>query len=134
MCTNFVDEVFSVKESQLHGKGLFSNLDFTPGQVITHIFGETINADECVKRELEGNVYIFWKDDDTYIDVCNTDGLKYINHSCNYNCEVDEDENGNLILKAIKNIKSGDELTIDYGYDEIYENCSCEGCLNKSND
>ena len=52
----------AVKDSSVHGMGLFSTIDHKEGQVITIIRGEHINADECVRREDEGNVYIFYKD------------------------------------------------------------------------
>ncbi len=126
-----LDNYFIIKDSVVHGKGLFSINKFSSGQTITKIEGEIINADECVKRELKGNVYIFWKEDDIYIDVVNYSIIKYINHSCDYNCDVDEDENGNLILIAAKEIEQGEELTIDYGYGEIYQNCTCSRCENK---
>jgi len=64
--------------------------------------------------------------------VSNNQLLKYLNHACEYNCDIDEDENGNLILFAATDIRSGEELTIDYGYDEIYDYCSCSDCGNKS--
>lgn len=120
-----------VQNSLVHGKGLFSTINFYSGQTVTTILGEVINAEECIRREEDGNVYIFWKEDDIYIDVSNVFEIKFINHSCNYNCDVDEDSNGNLILIAVRDIKVGDELTIDYGYEEIYENCSCSACTNK---
>jgi len=126
-----LDNYLIIKDSVVHGKGLFSINNFSSGQTITKIEGEIINADECVKRELEGNVYIFWKEDDIYIDVVNYSIIKYINHSCDYNCDVEEDENGNLILIAVKEIEQGEELTIDYGYEEIYQNCTCSRCENK---
>lgn len=122
----------TVKDSSVHGMGLFSTIDHKEGQIITIISGEIINANECVKREDEGNVYIFYKDDDEYIDASNHSQLRYLNHSCNYNCDIDEDDNGNLILFAATDIDSGEELTIDYGYDEIYDYCSCSECENKS--
>ena len=122
----------TVKDSSLHGMGLFSNVDHKEGQLITIINGELINGDECVRREDEGNVYIFYKDEDEYIDAANHSQLRYLNHSCNYNCDIDEDENGNLILFASQSIKSGEELTIDYGYDDIYDYCSCNNCENKT--
>lgn len=127
-----VNDILTVKDSPVHGKGLFSSIDFFSGQTITAIEGDVIDADECVRRESEGNVYIFWKEDDIYIDVSNHSIIKFINHSCNYNCDVEEDEKGNLILIAIKDIQAGEELTIDYGYDEIYESCTCDGCTNKT--
>ena len=121
-----------VKDSSVHGMGLFTTVDHKEGQIITIIRGELINADECVKREDEGNVYIFYKDENEYIDASNHSQLRYLNHSCNYNCDIDEDENGNLILFAAEDIQSGEELTIDYGYEEIYNYCSCNDCENKS--
>jgi SET domain-containing protein len=125
-------ESLSVNDSSLHGFGLFSNINHKVGQVITIISGEIINGDECIRREDEGNVYIFYKDEDEYIDASNHSHLRYLNHSCNYNCDIDEDENGNLILFAATDINAGDELTIDYGYEEIYDYCSCNECGNKS--
>ena len=122
----------TVKDSSVHGMGLFSTIEYKVGQIITIINGELINADECVKREDEGNVYIFYKDEDEYIDASKHSQLRYLNHSCNYNCDIDEDENGNLILFAVADIQSGEELTIDYGYEEIYDYCSCSDCENKA--
>jgi len=127
------NKLLIVKESSVHGKGLFSKIDYKEEEIITIIQGEGINADECVRRENEeDNVYIFYKDEDEYIDASNQTKLKYLNHSCDYNCDIDEDENGNLVLYAITDISSGEELTIDYGYEEIYQYCSCSNCENKS--
>lgn len=122
----------AVKNSSVHGSGLFSTIEFKEGQLITIISGEFINGDECMRREDEGNVYIFYKSDDEYIDVSKHSQFRYLNHSCDYNCDIDEDENGNLILFAAVDIKSDEELTIDYGYDEIYDYCSCSECENKT--
>jgi len=121
-----------VRDSSVHGLGLFSAVEHKEGQIITIINGDLINADECVRREEEGNVYIFYKNENEYIDASNHSQLRYLNHSCNYNCDIDEDENGNLILFATTNIQPGEELTIDYGYEEIYNYCSCNDCENKS--
>lgn len=126
--------LFKVERSKVHGKGLFSNTHFNKGDIITFIHGELIDSFECERRENEeNNVYIFYKNDNEYVDVSGNPYLKYLNHSCNYNCDVDEDENGNLILFAAASIEPGEELTIDYGYDEIYEYCACLSCENKNN-
>jgi len=123
----------TVKDSLVHGKGLFSTIEFKRDDVLTIIHGELINADECERRENEeANVYIFYKDEDEYIDASNQTQLKYLNHSCDYNCDIDEDENGDLFLFAVTNISPGEELTIDYGYEEIYQCCTCSNCENKS--
>ena len=57
-----------------------------------------------------------------------TDKIKYINHNCNFNCDVIERNENSLSLIAYRNIKAGEELTIDYGYEEIYKDCKCKKC------
>ena len=116
-----------VKPSKIHGSGLFTNKFIPVGEEIMIICGEVIDEHECILREGNNNVYIFWNGD-TYIDTSNTDKIKYINHKCDFNCEVmDRDENS-LTLIAYKDINAGEELTIDYGYEEIYEACGCSLC------
>ena len=120
-----------VKDSGIHGKGIFNTVNIPKGAKILDIEGEIIDAEECERREEEeNNVYIFWNGDDCYIDTSRTGKIKYINHNCDFNCDVIEDGNNGLMLVAYKNINAGDELTIDYGYEEIYEMCQCEVCIN----
>lgn len=118
-----------VKESGIHGLGIFASSDIKAEQEIMVIKGEVISETECIRREEdENNVYIFWNGDN-YIDVSNTEKIKYINHSCACNCEVQERDDQSLWLVASVDIKAGEELVIDYGYDEIYESCTCDVCL-----
>lgn len=116
-----------VRPSNIHGQGIFTTIDITCGSEIMIIDGEVISEEECIRREEEGNVYIFWNETH-YIDTYNTKKIKYINHKCDFNCEVVETENDGLLLAASKDIAAGEELTIDYGYDEIYEACQCALC------
>jgi len=125
------EEFVIVKDSEIHGKGIFIAADISEGEKILSIKGEVIDGYECERREEEEqNVYIFWSDDNTYIDTAMTDKIKYINHDCDFNCDIVEDENNGLMIIAYRNIKAGEELTIDYGYEEIYEECGCNSCIN----
>ncbi|MFO7446827.1 MAG: SET domain-containing protein [Ignavibacteriaceae bacterium] len=123
----FFEKFVEARASEIHGKGLFTNIDIPAGAKIMIIAGEVISGDECERREEQGNVYIFWNGDN-YIDVANTDKIKYINHNCESNCEVEDRDEFTLTLTAGKNITAGEELTIDYGYEEIYETCNCSAC------
>ena len=53
---------------------------------------------------------------------------KFINHSCNPNCEVDIIDN-EIWISSIKRIKKGDELFYNYGYpfdtDFVDHICKC---------
>jgi len=122
------DEFVVVKDSEIHGKGLFASGFIPKDSIAMIISGEVISEEECIRREdEENNVYIFWNGDN-YIDCINTDKIKYINHSCNYTCSVVERDDESLYLVAEQDLNIGDELTIDYGYDEIYDYCNCKEC------
>ncbi len=117
-----------VKPSEIHGMGIFTTVDIPEGRNIMVIEGEVISGDECERREEEeGNVYIFWNGE-TYIDTVNSEKIKYINHKCDFNCDVLDRDESSLLLVAYRDIKAGEELTIDYGYEEIYEYCKCSLC------
>ncbi len=114
-------------ESGIHGRGLFTSVGINEGQKIMIIKGETISGDECEIREEVGNVYIFWNGE-TYIDTAMTNKIKFINHNCKCNCYVIDRDEESLVLIAARDIEPDEELTIDYGYEEIYELCRCEIC------
>ena len=118
-----------VKDSNIHGLGIFTTADIPKDSLIMIIAGEVISGDECERREVEeDNVYIFWNGDDCYIDTATTEIIKYLNHKCDFNCDVVERDTESLSLIAFRDIKADEELTIDYGYEEIYEDCKCALC------
>lgn len=126
------EEFVFVEESDIHGKGIFISTDIPRGRKILSIKGELIDGNECMRREdEEDNVYIFWNYEDMYIDTAMTDKIKYINHNCDFNCDIVDEKKNGLKLIAYKDIKAGEELTIDYGYEDIYEECSCNLCINE---
>jgi hypothetical protein len=129
---NLLSDFITVEVSPIDGKGLFTSV-FIPAQTkILIIEGEVIDEKECLRRENEeNNVYIFWNDD-CYIDTAKSVKLKYLNHSCNPNCYIASRDNTSLYLISAKDINKGEELTIDYGYEEIYESCNCAKCKNKN--
>jgi len=113
-----------VLDSPIQGKGIFTTKPCEAGEVLMIISGETINAEECLRREdEEANVYIFYNDDETYIDTAMTEKIRYINHSCEPTAEVKDRDRDSLYLVALRTIQAGEELTIDYDYEEIYEMC-----------
>lgn len=63
---------------------------------------------------------------------------RYINHSCDPNCEVDVIAGRKIEIYAIKSIEPGTELTYDYGkeyFDEFIKpiGCKCEKCSIRNN-
>jgi SET domain-containing protein len=122
------EEFVSVGSSSIAGTGIFASTDIPCDELVMIIRGEVITGKECERREdEEDNVYIFWNGR-YFIDTRNTGKIKYINHSCDPNCEVLDRDKESLNLVSCRDIKAGEEITMDYGYDEIYEICSCEVC------
>ena len=129
-----LNEYIEVKESPVHGKGLFARKDIPGDTLISVIQGEFIDEDECVRREdNENNNYIFWHSDTNYVDVSNN-LLRYLNHDCNPKCYVEELNETCLCLMTESDISSGEEITIDYDYEEIYDYCNCSKCQPKNTD
>ncbi|MDX2128791.1 MAG: SET domain-containing protein-lysine N-methyltransferase [Chloroherpetonaceae bacterium] len=128
-------DYIEVKESPIHGKGIFSLRTFNTGEMVMIISGEMINADECMRRENEeDNVYIFYNGDDCFIDTANSGKIRFINHSCKPNCKVLDRSESTLILEAQREIAIGEEITINYDYEEIFESCRIHNphCLNEN--
>ncbi len=122
------EESVEVKGSKIHGKGIFTSKNIPKNELVLVIKGELITGKECERREEEDdNVYIFWNGR-YYIDTANTEKIKYINHDCDPNCIVLERDKESLNLVSCREIKTGEEITMDYGYDEIYEECKCNTC------
>ncbi|MBL6919092.1 MAG: SET domain-containing protein-lysine N-methyltransferase [Puniceicoccaceae bacterium] len=116
-----------VKTSEIHGHGLYATTDIEEKAQIIQYVGEKITKEESKKRALEwedearetgeGLVYIFELDDKYDIDGRLGDNpARYMNHSCDGNCEAINSD-GEIWIVAIQDIKKGDELVYDYGYD-----------------
>lgn len=133
-----VNPYIVVRRSSIHHKGVFAKKDIAKGTRIIEYIGEKITkkeshrrADEFIEKSIKdkthGAVYIFELNKRWDIDgnvPYNT--ARYINHSCDPNCEV-EDDRGHIWICAIQDIKKGDELTYNYGYDyEHYQDHPCE--------
>lgn len=127
-----------VKKSKVHGTGVFAKIDIPAGSKIIEYVGRKISKSESDKvfderyAKYKGNegiiagVYLFElnKKYDIDGDVSWNDA-KYINHSCDPNAETLNDKN-HIWIVAIKDIKKGEEITYDYGYDlENYKDHPC---------
>ena len=119
--------MWKVKKSKVHGSGVFATEDIKKGVKIIRYIGEKVTKKEGDKRSAErikkflnkkneGSVYIFELNKKYDIDGSPSyNKARYINHSCDPNCEVDIIKNEIWII-SIKDIKKSSELNYDYGY------------------
>lgn len=138
-------EYIKEKKSGIHNTGVFAAKFIPKGTKIIQYVGEKITKSESEKRadlvledskknKEKGAVYIFEINKKYDLDgnvPYNT--ARYINHSCNPNCES-EDEDEEIWIKSIRDIKKGEELTYNYGYDiDNFEDhpciCGTENCV-----
>jgi hypothetical protein len=116
-----------VRRSGVHGKGVFALQDLAEGETLIEYVGEIISWDEAQDRHPHdpndpNHTFYFHVNEDRVIDALHGgNSSRWINHSCDANCEADED-NERIFIKAIRNIKAGEELNYDYGLiiDEPY--------------
>ena len=115
-----------VGKSRIHGQGVFAAQNITKGTRILPYLGEKISPQEATRRIAQGNTYIFFFDDHYDIDgKVPKNKAQYINHSCDPNC-VSDIIDGQIWILAFRDIRKGEELHYDYGYElEGYEERPC---------
>ena len=112
--------------SPIHGLGGFAKRDLLCGMPIIEYVGEKIPKEQSIKRCEQNNEYIFTLDDRHDVDGSVDWNLaRYLNHSCAPNCEA-EVRDGRIWILATRDIRAGEELTFNYGFDlEDYRNYPC---------
>ena len=110
-----------VKKSHIHNFGIFAGQDIPVGTRIIEYTGELIDKKEEARREKQnekiGITYIFDVNDRYSIDAAiGGNNSKYINHSCDPNCDAERFKN-RVFLYSNKFIPKGNELTVDYAFD-----------------
>jgi SET domain-containing protein len=115
------------------GMGFFADEEIKNGTKIVQYIGPKVlnkNADE------EPHDYFFWVNKKYSIDGSPLYNMaRYVNYSHDPNAES-VDEGGKIYFTAIKDIKKGEEITIDYGdwhYNEWIapHGCKCKVCISK---
>lgn len=112
---------YEVRRSKIQGRGAFAILPIRKGKKIDEYWGQPITHEEADRRydDNEGrhHTFLFVLDDDTVLDArYGGNDARFINHSCDPNCET-EIEDGHIWIKAIKAIKPETELAYDYRFE-----------------
>ncbi|MGY4884804.1 MAG: SET domain-containing protein [Nanobdellota archaeon] len=135
---------YTVRNSRVHGKGVFARKDIPKGTSIIEYVGKIVSSkegekiyEEQLKKSREtgsGAVYIFQLNRKQDIDGnVPWNPARFINHSCEPNCKYKIIDNHIWII-SLRDIKKGEELSYDYGYDleDYHEHpckCSSKNCI-----
>ena len=115
------------------GLGLFARVAIKKGQFIVRYSGRKIRCEAADELDTR---YMFEVNARWTIDGSNRrNRARYINHSCRPNAEAYFVKHV-IKIRAIKNIKPGDEITYHYGRDYFDSfikavGCKCRACAKK---
>jgi len=114
--------LYRIRNSKIQGRGAFAVRRIRKGQRIVEYIGERIHPSEETNRYDDESMsrhhtFLFAVDENVTIDAGRIgNDAKYINHSCDPNCEAVNDD-GRIFIFAVKNIQPGCELAYDYAYE-----------------
>ncbi len=121
-----------IRSSDIHAAGCYTTTRIPRGRRVAEYTGPRLSKDEAdALYESSPITYLFGLGDGSVV----IDGhcmAMFINHSCDPNCESDEDD-GRVWITAIKNIPAGAEITYDYclydgGDEQQHCNCGAASC------
>ena len=117
----------AARKSPIHGNGVFAVAPIHKGERVIEYKGRR-RTHEQVDNDVGGDVdsghtFLFTLNDDWVIDASyEGNDARWINHSCDPNCEavIDENEDGDsrkdrVFIESVRDIAPGEELTYNYG-------------------
>lgn len=135
-----MSDLIEVRNSPIHGNGVFAIKRIPAGACVTEYRGEIIDSAELERREVERSrnpetpIYFFEIGDGRFIDATlatENNPARYINHACDENCEARwNPQSLRMEIIALRDIDAGEEITFDYGFDLVgfFEHpCRCGG-------
>jgi hypothetical protein len=108
---------FVVRNSGIHGKGVFATTRIPAGTRLVEYKGERLTAAQVDKRYAKDDsphTFLFALDDGMVIDATvGGNSARWINHSCAPNCEAVDDED-RIYIETLRAIRPGEELSYNY--------------------
>ena len=118
----------SIRPSGIHRYGLYAD-EFIPARrKVMEYTGERINRRETRRRsEEQGSmIYLFTLDSYWTLDgAVGGSGAEYINHCCDPSIRTLVTK-GHILYMAARDIKKGEELTVDYHFSKDIEKIPCK--------
>jgi len=125
----FANYKLEVRPSAIHRWGVYAGEDIRRRRKVIEYTGERISRKETKRRADNdpGLIYLFTLDKYWTLDgSVGGSGAEFINHCCDPNL-FSEVRNGHILYLSKRDIKKGEELTIDYHFSKDVEShpCSC---------
>jgi SET domain-containing protein len=114
------DRPFEIRPSPIQGLGAFATRRIPAGTRLIEYAGERLTPSEADARypdtDDRHHTFLFAIDDDIVIDAAvHGNEARFINHSCDPNCDAVVDD-GRIWIETIRDVEAGEELAYDYAY------------------
>jgi SET domain-containing protein len=121
-----------LRESPIHRYGVYAAEPIPARRKVIEYTGERISRRETRRRGMGPHTYLFTLNDYWTLDgAVGGSGAEYINHSCQPNL-VARIVREHILYLSLRNIRPGEELTVDYHFSKKIEPVACccgaEGC------
>lgn len=126
----------TVKKSNIFGKGCFALAHLPARKKIALYAGEVVRGSRKIEARLRRQeaIKIIRIDEDTAIDgAVGGNETAFINHSCEPNSFMRIVPGEKVAIFALRDIRPGEELTIDYRDPDHPEVCRCGAAKCRSN-
>jgi uncharacterized protein len=108
--------LIQVRQSAVHGRGVFAARPIRKGRRIIEYTGRRVAWKSIPATVNDAHTFLFGINDgaDVIDPEIGGNEARWINHSCDPNCEAIEEEDGRVFIHALRNIRAGEELSYDY--------------------
>jgi uncharacterized protein len=106
----------SVRSSPVHGLGVFATQTIRKGRRIIEYTGRRVPWKDIPDGVADAHTFLFGINDgaDVIDPEFGGNEARWINHSCDPNCEAIEEDDGRVFIYALRTISAGEELFYDY--------------------
>src|SRR3954451_1808295 len=111
---------YVVRSSPIHGRGVFATRTIRKGSKVIEYRGDRTTWDVALERppsdpDNPTHTFFFETSNGVIIDAnVRGNAARWINHSCDANCQSFEYDDGRVFIEARRTIRTGEEITYDY--------------------
>ncbi|PYL16493.1 MAG: SET domain-containing protein-lysine N-methyltransferase [Verrucomicrobia bacterium] len=123
-----------VRESRVHGRGVYATRAIRKGTRIIQYTGKRILWNDVPDDLDDPHTFLFGLDDGIHVidPAIGGNEARWINHSCQPNCEAIEEADERVFIYALRDLRPGEELFYDYALEmdepvteQLKRECEC---------
>src|ERR1700687_6242896 len=122
-----------VRESRVHGRGVYATRPIAKGTRIIEYTGKRMSREDAPNDPDSPHTFNFGLDNgEVIVPEIGGNEARWINHSCQPNCEAIEEDDERVFIYALRDLRPGEELFYDYALEmdepvteQLKKDCEC---------